>query len=137
MTGSVRFKHSHRTKIIKMLKVTFYIQRKNTYSQDDDIVEIFDAGDAPGDLFRLVYSTPEARKATQFYMTRNTAAQYVVDLLHSLKYDSDPFEYFQVTTAIHPSIQYHISDLDAPAVRELIEEMVYTALKTPARKVEQ
>ena len=119
-----------------MLKVTFYIQRKNSYSEDDDIVQIYDV-DSGVDLYRLVYSTPEAKKSTQFHMTRSVATQYVVDLLQSLKFDSDPFEYFQVTTAIHPSIQYHISDLDNPAVRVLIEEMVYTTLKTPTRKVSE
>lgn len=117
-----------------MLKTTLYIQRSRGGEDNDDIVRIYDLN-ATSDVYRVVYSTPELSKATQFYMSRDALSAYVVDLLASLRHDTDPFEYVQVTTAIHPSVIYHVSDLDSPHIRHLIEDVIYSSLKVKAQKV--
>lgn len=117
-----------------MLKATLYIQRSRDEEDRDDVVKIYDVG-AASDIYRVVYSTPETTKATQFYTSRDALSAYIVDLLSSLRYDTDPFEYVQVTTAIHPSVVYHVSDLDNPSVRHLIEDLIYSTLRIKTQKV--
>ena len=52
-----------------------------------------------------------------------------------MPHDADPFEYLQVDTQMHPTVLYHVSDLDDPMVRHLIEDTVETALVRSIRKV--
>ncbi len=117
-----------------MLKVTLYVQRQDTREDKDDVIKIYEDPDFL-EMCRITYTTPELKKTSQFYMTRRLVTTYISDLLHSFVHDSDPFEYIQVTTAIHPSVNYHVSDLDSSHVRRLIEDMVYDAIKTPVERV--
>ena len=114
-----------------MLKATIYIQRRDGKgSEDDDIIRFFD-DDEYRDTVRVVYSTPELNKNASFYFTLPRAITYLSDLLKTLRHDSSPFEHVQVTTAIHPSILYHVSDLDNDEIRYLIEDTVDTAIRRP------
>lgn len=119
-----------------MLKVTLYIQRSRDDTGNDDTVKIY-AVDAATDIYRVVYSTPELDKKTQFYASRDAVTAYIVDLLASLQHDTDPFEFVQLTTAIHPSVVYHVSDLDEAPIRRLIEDMIYTTLRLKTTKISQ
>jgi len=113
-----------------MLKATLYVQRTNAPSVDnDDIIRLYD-DDENRDMVRVVYSTPELRKGTAIYVPAPKAMAYIGDLLKTLRHDSQPFEYVQVTTAIHPSILYHVSEMDSCEVRHLIEDTVEMALRS-------
>lgn len=133
MTRIVLFKDM-RLSTIKMLKVTLYVQRKRGGEENDDIIKIYEDPDF-SDMCRVTYTTPELEKTNQFYMTRHLVSRYISDLLSAFVHDNDPFEYIQVTTAIHPSVNYHMSELDNSRVRYLIEDMVYDAIKTPVVRV--
>jgi len=114
-----------------MLKATIYIQRRDGHDEkDDDIIRIYD-DDEYRDTVRLVYSTPELAKNSTFYFTIPRAVTYLGDMLKTLRHDSSPFEHVQVTTAIHPSVLYHVSDLDSDEVRYRIEDTVDTVLRRP------
>lgn len=113
----------------KMLKATLFIQRSRGGSKTDDIVKIYDAP-WTRDLYRVVYSTPELKKHAHFYMDHRLVLDYISDTLKSLTYDVDPFEYVQLSTAIHPSVLYHVSDLDKTHVRHLVEDILCMTLKT-------
>ena len=114
-----------------MLKTTIYIQRRDGKGEeDDDIIRIYD-DDEYRDTVRAVYSTPELKKNATFYFTIPHAIAYINDLLKTLRHDSSPFEHVQVTTAIHPSILYHVSDLDSSEIRYLIEDTIEVALRRP------
>lgn len=128
MTQVVRFKEVERAQDKTMSKVTFYLQRKGKGPSQDDVIQIFE-DDEYLEMYRIVYKTPELRRQTVFYMTRPKTLTYVVELLKALTYDTDPFAYLQVTTRVHPSIQFQIPDLHDPPVRHLIEDMVDTALR--------
>jgi hypothetical protein len=117
-----------------MLKSTLYIQRRNGTSSNDDVIRIYE-NDRYSELYQIVYSTPEWKKEVRFHMGRHLITNYIGDLLKSFNHDTDPFDYIQISTSIHPSVMYHISDLGNPEVRHLIEDMVYTAIRTPIERV--
>jgi hypothetical protein len=108
-----------------MLKSTFFIQRS---SGGDDIIRMFEE---EHEMVRIVYTSPEfhKKKGREMFVTMSKAVDYIGDLMKSLRYDTQPFEYFQVTTAIHPSVVYHVSDLDNFEVRHLIQDMTEMALR--------
>jgi hypothetical protein len=121
----------------KMLKATLYIQRAtNSTRENDDVIQMFD-DDEYRDMIRVTYSTPELRKASEFYMTIPQALQYLSDTLKTLRHDAQPFEHVQVSTQLHPSVLYHVSDLDCCQVRHLIEDTVETALRRPIFRVKK
>lgn len=111
-----------------MLKATFYIQRTEGGSSSDDIVRMYED---EHELIRIVYSSPEfgGKKGRKMYVSMTKAIDYLGDLMKSLTYDNQPFEFFQVSTAIHPSVLYHISDLETPEVRHIIQDMTEMTLR--------
>ena len=118
-----------------MLKATIFIQRKeNEGVHDDDVIRIYSTGET-SEVLRVVYTTPDLKRSRQFYMGRPVVLDYVMDVLRALQYDAVPFEFFQVSTAMHPSVVYHISDLDVPSVRHVVEDLLYTSIKTPVSEI--
>jgi hypothetical protein len=115
-------------------RVTLYVQRKMNAadSSTDDVIRIFEDDDYL-EMYRIVYTAPDLRKSSTFYMTKSKAVTYVADLLQSLTHDAIPFEAIQVTSAIFPSVVYHVSELDSFHVRHLIEDMVATSLRNVDR----
>ena len=112
-----------------MLRCRLFIVKDLDNRKLDDTLVIYDVEENP-DMFRIVYhSSDYSRKQTQFHLSRSTTLNYIEDLLRSLKYDTEPFEYVQVSTEIHPSVLYHMMDLEKLAVRNLITDMIHTALK--------
>jgi hypothetical protein len=136
MTRLDRFKDDRRA-IDKMLKATLYIQRSTGRSSaEDDVIHMYD-DDEYRDMIRITYSTPELKKASEFYMTVPQTLQYLGDTLKTLTHDAQPFEHVQVSTSLHPSVLYHVSDLDCCQVRHLIEDTVETALRRPLFRVKK
>lgn len=120
-----------------MLKVTIHIQRKNSSGvQTDDIIRMYD-DDEFRDMVRITYSSPELKKATEFYLPIPKALLYLSDTLKTFRHDADPFEYVQVSTQLHPAVLYHVSDLDCCEVRHLIEDTVEMALQRPIFRVKK
>ena len=119
-----------------MLAATLYVQRNPDRTSEDDIIRIY-AGDGMTEIHTVEYTTPETKKTSRFYMSRKVLIEYVGDLLKSLRHDTVPFECVQVTTAIHPSVVYHVADLDNDEVRHLIEDTVYNAVRIPVERVKK
>jgi hypothetical protein len=136
MTQVVRFRDTEHGRD-KMLKVTLNIQRTETPGpRGDDVIHMYE-DDTHHDMVRVVYSTPEWKKSSEFYLTTSKAMSYIHDTLKTLTHDSQPFEYVQVSTSIHPTVLYHVLDLDCNDVRYLIEETVEAALRQPVFRVKK
>ena len=112
-------------------RVTLYVQRKinDATSATDDIIRIFEDDDYH-EMYRVVYSAPDMKRKSTFYMTKTRVLTYVSDILKSLRYDAVPFEAVQVTPAIFPSVVYHVAELDDSNVRHLILDVVDTSLRS-------
>lgn len=111
-----------------MIRTTIYLTQRGAGQSHDDVIHI-STNDDSRELFDVVYKTPELRKAKKFSATESVVLDYVADILRALGNDMDPFENFQLTTAIHPSIFYHVSDLELPSVRGDILAMIRTSLR--------
>jgi hypothetical protein len=109
-----------------MLKATFFIQREG--GGKDDIIRMYED---EHELIRIVYTCPEfsTRKSREMHVTMSKAVDYIGDLMKSLWYDTLPFAYFQVSTMVHPSVVYRVSDLNDYEVRHLIQDMTEMALR--------
>lgn len=101
---------------------------------------IISADNRPDDVIRIQTTTSRRLmvvfepgepgcKKTIFFMNSHCVMSYIDDILQSMRMDIDPFEELQVTTRIHPSVLFHVSDLDKRDTRHLILGMVETALK--------
>jgi hypothetical protein len=132
MTLNVLFKDDMTCRI-KMIKVTLFIQRELKNQEKDDIVRVHST--VYPNMFKVVYSSPDMKKMTQFTATRFEVMDYVSSILKSLSEDAQPFAYVQLTTAMHPSILYPVESLDDRTTRNDIEDIVYMALKANAVSV--
>lgn len=90
----------------------------------DEMIHIVDAEHD----FLVVLAPNDVDRTYKFHLSRSSVMDYVHDLLRSLSADHDPFDTFQVTTAIHPAILFHVLDIDKNA--HLIKDMIYMALNT-------
>ena len=117
-----------------MHRATIRIVRDGGDESEDDLIRVFDTD--CNDLFRITFFASDMKRASQFYATRHWALEYVSEILLSITHDSDPFESVQVETAIHPSILYHVVDLDQPSIRRLIENTIDSALRRTVVKTD-
>ena len=109
-----------------MQKVKLFFCRSG---MQDDIIQFFD-DETHADMVRVVYTPQEhTEKSNEFYLTRRAALLYASQVLKSMAYDNDPFEYVQIQTAIHPSVMYPIGDISGQA-RYLLEDMIEQSLST-------
>lgn len=110
-----------------MSKVTLYFV---TNKNEDDVLRIFD-DDVHPDMYRLVFKAHDMQGPNEFYLSDRDLQDYISETLKSMQNDMDPYEYVQVMTAIHPSILYHVCDLESQAVRWQVEDMVVAACRRP------
>ena len=110
-----------------MQLATIRFVRNERREREDDVIRIYATNCT--DLFRVTFLAMEMKKSNQFFATRHWATQYVSDILNTLMHDSDPFESLQVETAIHPSILYHVIDMDEAHIRGLVEDTIDSALR--------
>lgn len=107
-----------------MQKVKLFFCRSG---MQDDIIQFFD-DETHTDMVRLVYTPQEhTEKSNEFYLTRRAALLYVSQILRSMAYDNDPFEFIQLQTVIQPSIILPVADVSSEA-RYLLEDMIEQAL---------
>jgi hypothetical protein len=122
-----------------IFKATIHFTRPN--NQPDDILYIHQM-DVPN-IYHLIFKPKEyVRARNEFYMNTNDLLMYIRNLLSTLEHDTEPYENVQLTTAIHPAILFHVSDMDKFEVRDKFESLLKTALRTfvkrtviPARPV--
>jgi hypothetical protein len=122
-------------KEVKMHLATIRFVRDGHDERDDDMLRIYDTD--CNDLFRITFTAVDMRKPSQFFATRHWALEYISEILHTLTHDTDPFESIQVETAIHPSVLYHVSDLDEPHIRQLVESTIDSVLRRTVVKVDE
>lgn len=109
-----------------MQRATIRFVRDANDQREDDILRIYDTDCF--DLFRVIFRANDMKRSSEFMATRHQVLQYIAEILHSLTHDSDPFESIQVDTAIHPSILYHVIDMDEAHIRRLVEDTIDSAL---------
>lgn len=112
-----------------MIKTTLYLTRSGKGRAHDDVIQVSENGESR-DLFDVRFTTPELRKSKTFTFTESKVMDYISDILRALPIDMDPFENVQLTTAIHPIIFYHVSDMARPDTRTTVMDMIQTALRT-------
>jgi hypothetical protein len=115
-----------------MIRTTIYLTHRGQGQAHDDVIHI-STNEESRELFDVVYKTPDLRRSKAFTTTESHVLDYVGDLLRAVAIDSDPFENVQLMTAIHPSIFYHVIDLDTPSVRGDIISMIRMSLRMDVR----
>ena len=115
-----------------MIRATLIITRKDKGAAFDDKVVISQSSES-SEVYSVAYSTPELRSVRTFSATYNSVLQYVEDILTSLKYDTEPFEYLQLYTAIHPSVMYHLADVDDSDARRVILNQIRDSMRFGVR----
>lgn len=113
-------------------KVTLIIIRKNN---EEDFINVYE-DETHREMFRLTYKSADSSKTLrEFYMSERRALNYISDILESMTHDADPFEYVQVLSEIHPSVMYHVMDLDDEDIRTEIENVVSDAMLTDIKTI--
>jgi hypothetical protein len=110
-----------------MLLATIRFVRNPKKEREDDVIRIYDSD--CNDLFRVTFCATDMKKPNQFFATRSWATGYVSEVLMTMTYDTAPFDSIQVDTAIHPSVLYHVGDMDDYEIRRLVEDTVDSALR--------
>lgn len=112
-----------------MSSVSLVFTRKGSgFAADDDRILIKAHGDSR-EFFDVVFHTPELKSDRKFMASFSGVLRYLEDILTSMRCDTDPFECVQLLTNIHPSVMYHVSDMDESSNRDLILNMTGDALR--------
>ena len=111
-----------------MIRATILITRKGKTSEFDDKINISQTSES-SEVYSVSYTTPESRSTRAFSASYTSVLQYVEDILTSLKYDTEPFAYIQVYTAIHPSVMYHVVDIDDCDARRVILNQIRDSMR--------
>ena len=94
----------------------------------DDKIEI-NRGSRATEMVSVKYVPGDSKTNSEysFSLTRSGVGRYLENLLFSLTKDQDPFEKIQVSTALSPSIMFHVSDLDdvQSTILSSIEDALY------------
>ena len=117
-----------------MQLITIRFLRSEGRARDDDVIRVFDSD--CNDLFRVTFHASEMKKPNQFFASRHYVLEYISDILVATTHDTDPFESIQVDTAIHPSIMYHVADMEDYHIRRLMENTIDAALYRTIVKVD-
>lgn len=117
-----------------MIKAEIFLTRPGGGS-GDDIIKISECS-ASHHLFGVTYRAPDYANRKRFVLSESRVIDYVEDILRSLQHDSDPFEFVQISTPIHPSILYHVSDMDNSATRDLVITMIRMAMRADVETIE-
>ena len=99
-----------------------------TKDNRDDILRIFD-DEVHCDLYRVVFKPHDQVGSNEMSLGYEDLQDYVSTILKSMERDNDPFEYIQVTTMVHPSVMYHVCELENRDIRWHIEDMVFLACR--------
>jgi hypothetical protein len=111
-----------------MLKCTVLITRKGQLSNKDDVITIESVAETSR-FFSVSYKTPESKNVNAFFASESQVLDYVEDIFSSLALDVDAFENIQVSTCIHPSVIYRVSDLRTTSLDEILLNMVRSSMR--------
>ena len=105
--------------------LSFYVQKTG---QRDDVIRVFSVADAP-DMFRVKYTPNDGNHSYTFYYNKHRVETYIETMIHTMSSDVEPFSYFQVATAISPSVVYNVADLESTDIRREIMDIVHLSLE--------
>ena len=111
-----------------MIRATVLITRKDKGSAFDDKITVSQTSES-SEVYSVSYYSPELRSTKTFSASYTSVLQYVEDILTSLKYDTEPFAYVQVYTAIHPSVMYDVVDVDDCDARRVILNQIRDSMR--------
>ncbi len=115
-----------------MQKVKLFFTRR---AGSDDIIQIYD-DETHVDMVRLVYTPGDhTKKSNVFHLTTRDVLSYVNNILRAMDHDTDPFEFVQLQTAIHPSIMFSAMDVSARRVQDLLDDMIFQAIRVNVEEV--
>lgn len=117
-----------------MIGTTLLFIHDGKGSAHDDKIVITPYGGSH-EIFEVTYYTPELKTGRRFLASFSTTLRYVEDMLTSMRHDTEPFDNIQVTTAIHPAILYHVSDMDESSTRDLMLNMIADSLRFEVTRV--
>jgi hypothetical protein len=104
-----------------------FTRRGRSQSHDDEVyVSPYEGSRS---IFEVVYKTPELTRDRRFLASFSGVLQYLEDIMMSMRSDVDPFEQIQLNTAIHPSVMFHVSDMDDSETRDVIINMIGDSLR--------
>lgn len=113
-----------------------FLRKQSSPASEDDILNVVE--DTTSDTYyRLTFRPWDLKKAAEFYLDTEDTLDYIRTLLRTLTYDTTPFEEIQVDTVIHPSILYHVSDLDNYDIRRDVMNTIGDALRHDVEMVRQ
>ena len=81
------------------------------------------------DIFEVKFHTPDLKCDRKFLASFSGVLSYVEDILMSMRCDADPFENIQLSSSIHPSVFFHVSDMDESGNRDIIMNMVRDSMR--------
>ena len=116
-----------------MLKATLRFIRDSERSSQDDIIHFY-VDDIYHEMVRVTFRPADVTKYSEFYLDERRAVGYVSTVLKSMQHDTDPFEFIQVDTAMHPTILYHVADMDKREIRWSIEDTIADAIHQAIHK---
>ena len=117
---------------VEMQKVKLFFTRR---TGSDDIVQIYD-DETHVDMVRVVYTPGDhTKKSNEFHMTTRDVLSYVNNILRAMEHDTDPFEFLQIQTAIHPSIMFSVMDLSCRRVQDTLDDMIFQAIRVNVEEV--
>jgi hypothetical protein len=111
-----------------MISFSLLFTRKNKSSAHDDRISVYPY-EGSHSIFEVVYRTPDLTRDRRFLASFSGTLQYVEDILMSMRVDVDPFEQIQLSTAIHPSVMFHVVDLEDSFSRDVIMNMVGDSMR--------
>jgi hypothetical protein len=119
-----------------MVCFTLLFTRKDKGSAHDDKISVSQL-EGSRSVYQVVYHSPELKYDRKFLASSSNVLAYVEDTLTSMRHDIEPFENIQLLTLIHPSVLYHVSDMDEYMVRNLILNMASDAMRYDATSVRE
>lgn len=115
-----------------MLKVKLFFTRA---AGSDDIVQIYD-DETHVDMVRIVYTPGDhTKRSNAFHMTTRDVLSYVGNIFRAMSNDTDPFEFMQIQTAIHPSVMVSVMDLSCRRVQDLLDDMIFQAVRVNVEEI--
>jgi hypothetical protein len=115
-----------------MLKVKLFFTRRNG---DDDIVQMYD-DETHVDMVRVVYTPGDhTKKSNVFHLTTRDVLSYVDNIFKAMDHDTDPFEFVQIQTAIHPSIMFSAMDLSSRRIQDTLDDMIFQAIRVNVEEI--
>lgn len=111
-----------------MISFSLLFTRKGKGPYHDDQIRV-SPYEGSHSIFAVVYKTPDLNRDRRFLASFSGVLKYVEDILMSMRADIDPFEQIQLSTAIHPTVMFHVSDMDESVNRDIIMNMVGDSLR--------